>query len=210
MRSLPHELISSCRPSTERSPSALPQCPAPHNIWSLLPAPASPPGPTPYSQLQTHTRISPPIHTSEPVYTLCLLPKMPLYPTHPLQLRFLVPSLGRTLQFQAELASLPSPHPHAPPPVTFYQPIHGHPWACLPPWEGRGCLTHLGAPAPAQCRVHSRQQYMFAEEQITVSTWPQPSLTKQARTSLGMSRGWVLVHPLPLQELGEWGNLSSL
>lgn len=184
MRSLPHELTSSCRPSTERSPSALPQCPAPHNIWSLLPAPASPPGPTPYSQLQTHTRISPPIHTSEPVYTLCLPPKMPLYPTHPLQLRFLVPSLGRTLQFQAELASLPSPHPHAPPPVTFYQPIHGHPWACLPPWEGRGCLTHLGAPAPAQCRVHTGNSTCLLRNKLLSVHGHNPALRNRQEQAL--------------------------
>lgn len=205
------------RSSTGRSPCSSPWCPAPHIIWPLHPAPASPPGPGPHPELQTHNRFALPIQTSEPLHKLCLLPEMPFPLLILYNLVYLSPLLGSTLHLQAELATPPSLHPKPPMhhlplhPISLFMDING---CGVSPSLGGG----MGVYNSALCLQHSAgytvgKSTRLLRNKRMENTWPQSSLMKQARTSLGMSSGCFLVPCLPLQSdrgLIESRILSSL
>lgn len=173
------------------------QCPAPRVPWPLHPAPASPPR-TESPPKAADTRQTCPACS----YLWALARAAPstcddaLSSPYPLQRNLLVtssgqhpPTPGRTSH--PSLCALPSSHP-----VGLATEICAY--DASPSLEGPGGVSCISAPRPpARHRVHSRQRHT-AEEQMTVNTWPQPSLIKQARKALECHR-LLLSAPLPLR-----------
>lgn len=177
--------------------------------------------PQPQDQVPTqsckHNRFALPIQTSEPLHKLCLLPEMPFPLLILYNLVYLSPLLGSTLHLQAELATPPSLHPKPPMhhlplhPISLFMDING---CGVSPSLGGG----MGVSNSPLCPQHSAgytvgNSTCLPRNKRMENTWPQSSLIKQARTSLGMSSGCFLVPCLPLQSdrgLIESRILSSL